>query len=326
MAYLNQALSTEETQARYMETFRKADMVLSDLTSGGLLNAQQSSEFIRTLIDEPTILRAVTFVEMDSPQKTVNKFNFGSRVFTAASQDASADTATHAGRRLKAAARSKPTTSKVTLSTKEVIAQVNLPYEVVEDNIERDLFVSTVNQELAKALARDVDELIILGDLNATGGTDPFLDLFDGLIEQATANVLDAQNSPFSADIMGDMYELLPAKYRRNPAALAYFLSPNNESKYRRAVSNRQTQLGDSTLTSGRAIDYMGVPITNDVWVPSSKAILTFPSNVMVGFQRQIMIEMDKDITSRELIFVATARLDIKIQEVNACVKAINVA
>src|SRR5690348_12152834 len=106
----------------------KADLVLADLSSnGGLLPPEQSRSFIRKLIKTPTILKQARIVEMLAPQRKINKIGFGSRILRKATS----------GTALTSQQRSKPTTSQITLTTQEVIAEVRLPYDVVEDNIER---------------------------------------------------------------------------------------------------------------------------------------------------------------------------------------------
>jgi hypothetical protein len=109
------------------ELIRKADIAIADLTgNGGYLNPEQNNRFIRTLIEQPTLLNSVRTVAMNSPQMKINKIGFGSRVLRAATSATA----------LQSSDRVKPDLSNVQLSTKEVIAQVNIPYEVLEDNIE----------------------------------------------------------------------------------------------------------------------------------------------------------------------------------------------
>ena len=50
------------------ELSRKADFALTELTSnGGVLNPDQNDTFIRLLIDQPTLLRSVRTVPMNTP-------------------------------------------------------------------------------------------------------------------------------------------------------------------------------------------------------------------------------------------------------------------
>ena len=62
------------------EVIQKADLALSDLETAGKLNPEQTDRFIRTLIDQPTLLNAVRTVAMGAPQMKINKIGFGTRI------------------------------------------------------------------------------------------------------------------------------------------------------------------------------------------------------------------------------------------------------
>lgn len=130
---------------------RKADIALANLTSdGGLLNPEQGNQFIRNLIDEPTLLNRVRTIPMSSPSREINKIGFGSRILRAAKQAGSGT-----DRWLAAGDRTAPDLGKVTLETSEVQAELRLPYEVLEDNIERDNMESTILALIAERATLD---------------------------------------------------------------------------------------------------------------------------------------------------------------------------
>ena len=116
------------------ELLRKADIAVGDLQgNGGYLNPEQADTFIRKLLIQPTLLSQVRRVVMASPVRKVNKIQFASRILMPSPGSGTALAAnTSATNR-----RSKATTEQITLTTSEVIAEVRLPYDVIEDNIER---------------------------------------------------------------------------------------------------------------------------------------------------------------------------------------------
>jgi hypothetical protein len=120
------------------ELIRRADLALSDLASSGSLPVQASNRFVRKMIDAPTILNTVRVVPMRGPTMEISKIGFASRILRAASQGlvSTPERLEDGGRALLRAERAKPTTSKITLTTKEIIAEINLPYEVLEDALE----------------------------------------------------------------------------------------------------------------------------------------------------------------------------------------------
>ena len=46
--------------------------------------------------------------------------------------------------------------------------------------------------------------------------------------------------------------------------------------------------------------------------MPEDKGLFTNPLNLLMGVQRQVLMEFDKDIRTREYIIVRTARLDLQ--------------
>lgn len=303
---------------------QKADLALSNLTAdGGMLAPEQNMTFIRKLIDAPTMINAVRTVPMSTPEAKINKIGFGSRILRPASQGSSpfaADDGTN-DRYLAASDRVKPATEQISMSTKEIIAELHLPYEVFEDNIEGQSLENTILALIAERAALDLEELLLLGD---TGSGDSYLALHDGILKRINSHVVDAGGATISASIFNDMKKALPTKYRRNLSTMGYYVSMDRESDYRLSVANRQTGLGDQSLLGTSALPVMGVPMYSAALMPNSKGILTNPKNIIFGIQRNIRIERDRDIRARTIIIVLTMRCAIQIEEEDACVKLVN--
>lgn len=299
------------------EISKKATMALSDLSSnGGLLNEEQQDTFIRDLIDQPTIMRVARVVPMSGPTMEINKIGFGSRILAAATQ-------TQSSRALSEGNRTQATTSKVTLNTVEVIAEIRLPYEVLEDNIERGSMEDTILALIAERAALDLEELIIQGDENSG---DDYLALLDGIIILTTSNVVNASSASITPTIFSNVIKALPTRFRRNRATMRYFVPMDVEQDYRLNVAGRGSDLGDQVLTGRAALPVFGVPIDGVALMPAANMIFTNPQNIVVGIQRNIRLETDRDITTREIIIVVTARIDVVMEDEEAAVKVINLA
>jgi hypothetical protein len=305
------------------ELIKKADMALSDLAVAGKLNPDQTDRFIRTLIDQDTMLQSVRTVTMNTPEMKINKIGFGNRILRAATS----------GVALTESQRSKPDLGQVTLNTKEVIAEVRLPYDVIEDNIERGNINAaptsgagglhqTLVDMMGERAALDLEELGIRGD---TTSGDAYLALQDGWLKLSTANVVDAGGVPFNKDLIKTGVKTMPDKYLRNRSALKHFVSTDNETEMRDIYGQRATALGDQQVQGNLPLFVFGSQVTGVPLMPTANGLFSNPLNFIFGVQRQITIEYDKDITTREFIIVLTARVAFQIEEVNAVVKYTNI-
>lgn len=311
------------------ELLRKADIAVGDLQSnGGYLNPEQANAFIRKLLVQPTLLAQVRRVTMSAPQRKINKIQFASRILKAAPAS---------GNALGSSDRSKPTTEQIQLNTSEVIAEVRLPYDVIEDNIEggnvgarTDVGGSpmsgglrdTIMTLIAERVALDLEELAILGDTATVG--DSFLALQDGYLKRFTSNVVDAGNSTINRTVLKNGMKTLPSQYRRNRGAMRHFVSTENEIEYRDTLNSRETTLGDAQYQSLAPVYGAGAPVEGVGLMPSAKGLLVNPLNLIFGIQRDIMFETDKIITERVYVIVVTARVALQVEEELAGVKYIN--
>lgn len=306
------------------DLIKKADLALSDLsTNGGLLSQAQTDTFIRVLIDSPTLMNRARIITMNTPSQRINKIGFGSRILNAAVSS----TALNSGQ------RAKPTTSKVDLNTTEVIATVYLPYEVIEDNIERgNINVGldggagglrgTIVQLIAERAALDLEELAISGD---TTSGDSFLALQDGFLKLATANIVNVAGATVTKAMMKAAVKAMPDKYLRNRNDLTHFISVDNETEYRDTYANRQTALGDAMLQGTSPVYAYGSQVAGVPLMPAASGLFCNPLNLIFGFQRRVTIEYVKDIEARVFKIVLTARVAIAIEEINAVVKYQNI-
>jgi len=306
------------------DIIKKADLALADLSAdGGLLLPEQSDRFIQVMVDSPTILNSARVVKMSGPQRNINKIGFGSRILRPAVS----------GSALIAGDRAKPTTSQVQLNTKEVIAEINLPYDVIEDNIERGSIGGTLQQGagglhdtiltlIAERAALDLEELILLGD---TASGDAYLALLDGYLKQATAHVVNGGAATISKALFKAGVKAMPDKYLRNRSALSHFISVDNETEYRDTYANRNTQLGDDQLQGNNKIFTFGSEVRAVPLMPAAKGLFTDPMNLIFGVQRKINIEFDRDIRARMFVIVLTARIDAQIEETDAVVSYTNI-
>ena len=306
------------------ELSRRADIAISDLNSnGGLLDPMQANAFIDMVQEQPTLLNSVRMVRMNAPQMKINRLGFGTRIMKAAPQGTppyAADDGTN-DRYLLAADRSSPTTSQINLTTKEVMAEVHIPYEVLEDNLERGGFEEHVMRLIAERVAIDMEDWAINAD---SGSGDAFLALADGYLKQMTSHVTDNASAGINPDMFQAGMLNMPQKYLRNLSQLKHYITVADNINYRANVAKRATGYGDSALTNTGELTAYGVTTESLALLPANTGFFTFPQNLIFGVQRQVQVETDKDIRARQIIIVVTMRCDVKIDLEDACVKFTN--
>lgn len=312
------------------EVLAKADMALSDLATGGLMQPEQSDNFIRILAQDTNLLNDVRTIPMARPKMNVNKLDLASRALRVANQGtiSSPRSGEEGPRALARADRVKVTTSKVELDTYEVIAEVNLPYEVLEDNIEggaidQTRFQQTVLDKLAERIRIDIEDVMINGD---TGSGDSFLAERDGVLKLTTSNIVNNGGAALDAVTFNEMVQTLPDKFKRVINRYKYYVSHNKALQYMMQVAQRQTGLGDAVLVGGQGVNFapFGIPMVGVASMPGAQALMIDPSNILFGVQRNMRLEFDRDTRERVLIMVFTMRFDFKLEQEDMAVKAIN--
>jgi len=314
---------------------QKADITIADLqTNGGDLLPEQGAQFIRKLIKQSTLLPQVRTVEMLAPQRKINKISFASRILRAAVS------ATAPG----SSDRSKPTTEQIELNTKEVIAVVYIPYDVMEDNIERasvadngaandgpGAFRQTIIELIAERAASDLEEGLLLGDSTYTSGDasdQAYIRLWEGYMKRANTggNIVDVGNATVAKEVFKAGMKALPVQYQKNIPQMKHFVSMNQEIEYRDTLANRGTSMGDSYTTGAAPAYAYSSKVEGIQYMPETKGLYTNPLNLIFGIQRRVSMEFDKDIESRVYKIVLTARVDCQIEEDDAIVEYINLA
>lgn len=309
------------------QVLQRADLALADLTSnGGVLSPEQSEQFIDYVMNEPTMLPQCRVVRMSAPEVKINRMGFGARILRAARTSGSELDDGGNARYVRAADRAKPTTSQLTLTSREVIAEVRIPYEALEDNIEGRSMEEHIMRLIAQRAALDLEEFALWAD---TASSDAYLALDNGWLKRASAHVHDNVNAGVSPAVFSSAMLAFPQQYLRYLPQMRGYISLANTIRYRTAVSARLTGYGDSALTENIPLSAHGLRLEG---APSlamdtvgNQGLVTFPKNLVFGIRRDITVETDKDIRSREYIIVLTARVGLQIDDTDAVVKVIRI-
>lgn len=310
------------------ELIARADLAVADLdTNGGLLQPEQSKQFIDMVMDEPTILKQARVIRMGAPKVWINRIGFGSRILRAARQAGSELDGGGNDRYVRAADRSKVTTSKIELVENEIIAEVRIPYEALEDNIEGQSLEQHIMRLIAQRAALDLEEWSLWADTTNSG--DAFMALTNGWLKRATSHVADNLGAGINPDLMANALLALPQKYLKYLPQMRAYISVANTIRYRQKVSQRLTGAGDSAMMGTLPLYAHGLQMEGAPMLAADEigatGLVTFPQNLIFGIRRDISVETDKDIRSREYIIVLTLRAGLQIEDSDALVKLENI-
>ena len=293
---------------------QKADLALANLVSdGGLLNAIQSDRFLDELIDGNPVLKLARTVPMNGPTMEISAIGFGTRV-TRPGAEATA---------LSASDYAVPGIRTISLSSKLYKAQTQMTYEVLEDNIARGTLEQTVISAFVKAVSRDMEELILRGD---TGSGDAYLATMNGVPKKITSNIVSAASSGNTLLTYNNVLNALPERFKNDMSKYRFIVPPSVEQNYRYAVAQRQTTQGDTYGAALTTASPMGVDMMRATFMPTATGMLIDPFNIIVGIQRAVRIESDRDIEKGLLKWVISFRMDMQLENQLAAVKITNLS
>lgn len=309
------------------EVISRADIAIADLdTNGGLLLPEQSKQFIDMIMEEPTILPQARVIRMGAPEVRINKIGFGERILRAARQAGGSLDAGGNDRYMRAVDRAAPTTSQIALRDSELIAEVHLPYELLEDNIEGPSLEAHIMRLMAQRVALDLEEWALWAD---TTSGDPFLALQDGWLKRATSHVADNLSTGMNSGLFSNALLALPQKYLKYLNQMKAFVSVANTIRYRTKLTERMTAYGDAAMTDTIPLMAAGLRIEGAPMLAAdgigALGLVTFPKNLLFGIRRDVKVETDKDIRSRQYIIVVTVRAALQIEDADAVIKIENV-
>jgi hypothetical protein len=216
-------------------------------------------------------------------------------------------------------------TEYVDMTTTELIGSMYIPYDVIEDNLEKGALEDTLMDEIIPAkVARDLEKVVIQGDEDSQ---DTLLSAFDGVITKLTdedVNVVewDDETGIVTDQTWEDLLEALPDQYRELHPALRYYSAYKVGDLWVMYRRQRATGEGDSMVSIDHMFQhgYRGIPVQMCSQIPQTNALLTPPQNIILGMQRGTQIETARDIEARVIIIVVTLRVAVGIEEYDACV------
>lgn len=295
-------------------------VVGSTTDDGGILNPEQSRQFIEYIFEQQVLAQDGRRVTMRSNTAELEKLNVGERVIRAANQaDATYTNAAVAF-------------TKVEIVTKKIRLDWEVASEALEDNIEGGALEDHLVRTMTRAFANDLEDLAI----NGTGsGTNVFLKIMEGFYakednggNQATS--VTSSGSTWTVQDLQDIVLAMPRKYRGSRSAMKFYAGSPTMSSLLNSLA--QTGNFNSERIVERIVDgsvpqivgaplqyrVLGLPIMEVPYFPDNYVSLTFPENRIWGFQRDVTVHREfkpKKDTTEYTVFV---RFGVQIEETDA--------
>jgi len=303
-------------------------------TAGGILAPEQARRFIDYVWDATVLAKDGRRVTMRANTMEIEKVNVGERVIRAAAQGSQNYTNTGA------------TFTKVELTTKKIRLDWEVSTESLEDNIEGGALEDHLVRLMTNAFANDIEDLAINGD----GSTGDFLSIMNGFVNQtrnsarvgttdAHEAVVSLSNDDWTTSIMQKIVLAMPRKYRavksnlkfyagtdafsgivRNNGTLADAISSAFSDRIGSTQPNRQAYLdgGAQTIGGARTTRVLGIDVMEVPYYPDGFVDLTFPSNRVWGFQRDITVNREYKPKKDTIEYTVFVRFGIQWEELDA--------
>jgi hypothetical protein len=299
-------------------------------TPGGILAPEQARRFIDYVWDATVLAKDGRRVTMRANTMELEKVNVGERVIRAAAQ--AQPTFENAG----------ATFSKVELTTKKIRLDWEVSTEALEDNIEGAALEDHLVRLMTNAFANDIEDLAINGD----GGSDDFLGIMEGFVHKVTDGsdaheaIVTVANNAWTPEVMQDIILAMPRKYRAIKSNLKFYAGTDafqgivkNNGTLADAVAeafagqmagstqaNRQAYLdgGAQTFGGARTTRVLGVDVQEVPYYPAGYVDLTFPSNRVWGFQRDITVNRTYQPKKDTIEYTVFVRFGLQWEELDA--------
>ena len=299
-------------------------------TPGGILLPEQARRFIDYVWDATVLAKDGRRVTMRANTMELEKVNVGERVIRAAAQ--ASNDYTNAG----------ATFTKVELTTKKIRLDWEVSTEALEDNIEGGALEDHLVRLMTNAFANDIEDLAINGD----GTTGNFLSIMEGFVKKVTASGSDAHEAvvtvtddAWTTEVMQDIILAMPRKYRALKSNLKFYAGTDafqgivkNNGTLADAIAeafaprtggterNRQAYLDGAAQTFGgaRTTRVLGIDVQEVPYYPDGYVDLTFPSNRVWGFQRDITVNREYKPKKDTIEYTVFVRFGLQWEELDA--------
>lgn len=296
------------------EVIAKAATTTSTLSSGGLLNPEQSKKFIQQTFEATNLRPLIRHETRTAKTGELDKIGIASRILRAKTENSDDGY------------RANPNFGKIQYST----TAVRLPWEITEEtlreNIEGENLESRITNLMTTQMGIDLEDLDLNGDTATESSTDgyDFLKINDGWIKQISngGHVVDRSSESggaISLDVFYDTVKALPNKY--NNGKLRWIMSPHRYQDWIYTLLNSAVSNG-GIITDKRIEDPAAIPVVQCSGMPDDKIILTDPKNLIevttYGVKIRKTTEGKEAVMQDKRFYVVHFDFDPVIEELDA--------
>jgi HK97 family phage major capsid protein len=320
--------------------------------NGGVLNPQQSNQFIDYIFDEMVLANDGRRVVMRANTMELDKVRVGTRLVAKATQ------AEQTG------GNKPPAFTKVELTTTKFRLDYELSTESLEDNIEGEQLEDHIVRLMATQFGNDLEDIAINGSPNAatpnlTNGT--YLNTLTGFVSQTlnqtilgshdavaslatmsgvwekTPTAGDGSTKTLGLDAIEAIYNALPRKFKARRQDLKFYMNSKHLSELLSELRNIGT-VPDQVATrvidgvipqvggpSGSQYLIFGLPVVEVPLYPDNYVDLTLPSNRIWGFQRDVTVHREFKPKKDTVEYTVYVRMGVALEEKSAIAYAVQV-
>jgi HK97 family phage major capsid protein len=286
----------------------------------GILRPEQARRFIDYVWDATVLAKDGRRVTMRANTMELEKVNVGERVIRAANQGNA--TYTNAG----------ATFTKVELTTKKIRLDWEVSAEALEDNIEGAALEDHLVRLMTNAFANDIEDLAINGTETVQDGA--FLSIMEGFVHKekydGDAHEYAVTVTNWTPEVLQGIVNALPRKYRALKNGLKFYAGTDTFQdivKSHGTLTNniwtedyRNAYLAgtDQVVGQARTTRVLGIPVMEVPYYPTGFVDLTFPSNRIWGFQRDITVNREYVAKKDTIEYTVFVRFGIQWEEQDA--------
>jgi hypothetical protein len=316
------------------QIIKAAALGTADVTSG-LLNPEQSAQFLKQVFEATTLGPLVRSELRRATTGQIDKIGIASRILRKKTEGIDANAAggvpvTDPATGQVTGYRAKPTFSAVEYATTALRLPWEITNETIRQNIEGEGLEATVTNLMTKRMGVDTEDFCLNAD-SATDSGDPdydFLKVNDGWVKQIAGggHIYDATGAPLTIDVFYEMLKAIPNQY--NSGSLRWLMSPFNRQTW------EQSLLNQSIMNGGNVPETVykspgGIPIVEVPRMPDDKIILTDPRNLVKVFTYAVQIrKVDNDtynVAQDKRSYFIHFDVDMVVEELDATAMATGV-